>query len=158
MCSSDLNKAVRQAIDRNPPAIRSNRRPKIFFASQVAGAPPTIVLKCNEPALLDESWKRYLLGFLREVTPFQEVPIRLILRGRNEANDDLGSESRQDEVEPPELTELTDDQMLDPTEDADALELALDDLESDDLLTLEDEADEDADDQDDEADDDDLPA
>ena len=42
-----LNKAVRQAIDRNPPCIRSNRRPKIFFASQVAGAPPTIVLKCN---------------------------------------------------------------------------------------------------------------
>lgn len=153
-----LNKAVRQAIDRNPPPIRSNRRPKIFFASQVAGAPPTIVLKCNEPALLDESWKRYLLGFLREVTPFQEVPIRLILRGRNEANDDLGGGSRHDEVEPPELTELTDDQMLDPTEDADALELALDDLESDDLLTLEDEADQDVGDQEEAADDGDFRA
>ena len=34
----------------------------------------------------------------------------------------------------------------DPTEDAEALEQALDDLESDDLLTLEDNVDEDADD------------
>ena len=39
------------------------------------------------------------------------------------------------------MTELTDDQMLDPTEDAEALEQALDDLESDDLLTLEDDVD-----------------
>ncbi|MEJ7594899.1 MAG: hypothetical protein WKF77_25515 [Planctomycetaceae bacterium] len=151
-----LNKAVRMAIDKNPPHIRSNRRPKIFFASQVAGAPPTIVLKCNEPALLDESWKRYLLGFLREVTPFQEVPIRLILRGRNEANDDAVGDSRHEEVEPPELTELTDEQMLDPTEDAVALEQALDDLESDNLLTLDDETDGDV--GDDAAADDDLPA
>ena len=148
MSTGRLNKAVRMAIDRNPPPIRSNRRPKIFFASQVAGAPPTIVLKCNEPALLDESWKRYLLGFLREVTPFQEVPIRLILRGRNESEEELGGGSRRQEVEPPELTELTDDQMLDPTEDAEALEQALDDLESDDLLTLEDDVDVDADDDD----------
>ena len=91
--------------------------------------------------MLDESWKRYLLGFLREVTPFQEVPIRLILRGRNESEEELGGGSRRQEVEPPELTELTDDQMLDPTEDAEALEQALDDLESDDLLTLEDDVD-----------------
>jgi len=45
-------------------------------------APPTIVVKCNDPELFDESWKRYLLGFLREVSPFQEVPIRMIMRAR----------------------------------------------------------------------------
>ena len=126
MSTGRLNKAVRMAIDKNPPPIRSNRRPKIFFASQVAGSPPTIVLKCNEPALLDESWKRYLLGFLREVTPFQEVPIRLILRGRNESAEEFSNdEVASREVEPPELTELTDEQMLDPAEDAEAMERAL---------------------------------
>ena len=148
-----LNKTVRTAIDRNPPPIRANRRPKIFFASQVAGSPPTIVLKCNEPALLDESWKRYLLGFLREFTPFQEVPIRLILRGRNESAEDFEGvttwrASQEEEVEPPELTELTEEQMLDPTEDEAALEQALGDLDSDDLLTL-DESDEHASNEDD---------
>ncbi len=83
-----LNKAIRMAIDRNPPPIRKNRRPKIYYASQIAGVPPTIVLKCNDPTLLDESWKRYLLGFLREATPFQEVPIRLVLRARGETDPD----------------------------------------------------------------------
>jgi len=151
-----LNKAVRTAIDRNPPPIRANRRPKIFFASQVAGSPPTIVLKCNEPALLDESWKRYLLGFLREFTPFQEVPIRLILRGRNESADDFEGvttwRASQEEEEPPELTELSEEQMLDPTEDEAALEQALVDLDSDDLLSLDDESDEHAGNEDDEED------
>lgn len=89
MSTARLNKALRMAIDRNPPPMRQNRRPKIFYASQVAGAPPTIVLKCNDSSLLDESWKRYLLGFLRETTPFQEVPLRLILRGRNDNDPDV---------------------------------------------------------------------
>ena len=83
-----LNRAIRMAIDRNPPPVRKNRRPKIYYASQVDGVPPTFVLKCNDPGIMDESWKRYLLGFLREVTPFQEVPIRLILRARGEVDPD----------------------------------------------------------------------
>ena len=104
------------------------------------------MLKCNEPALLDESWKRYLLGFLREFTPFQEVPIRLILRGRNESADDFEGvttwRASQEEEEPPELTELSEEQMLDPNEDEAALEQALVDLDSDDVLSLDDESDE----------------
>lgn len=109
-----LNRAVRTAIARNPPPIRKNRRPKIFFASQVAGCPPTIVLKCNDATLLDNAWKRYLLGFLREVTPFREVPIRLILRGRGDQDLTLlkALESTDDGVaEPRDLSELTDEQL-----------------------------------------------
>lgn len=133
-----LNKAVRMAIDKNPPPVRSNRRPKIFYASQVAGTPPTIVLKCNDPTLLDESWKRYLLGFLREVTPFQEVPIRLILRGRNETDPDAGSTSHgRTAIDPPELTELSEDEMFDPNEDAAQFESESEEFEADDLLTHE---------------------
>jgi GTPase len=88
MSTGKLNRVVRMAIDRNPPPIRRNRRPKIYFASQIDATPPTIVLKCNDPTLLDESWKRYFLGFLREATPFQEVPIRLVLRARGETDPD----------------------------------------------------------------------
>lgn len=82
-----LNRLLRQALEKNPPPIRRNRRPKIYFGSQVDCVPPTIVLKCNEPALFDESWKRYLLGFLRETTPFEEVPIRVFYRARDEKDD-----------------------------------------------------------------------
>lgn len=79
-----LNRALQMAVKKNPPPHRKNRRPKIYYASQVAVSPPTIVVKCNEPKIFDEAWKRYLLGFLREVSPFQEVPIRLLLRSRSD--------------------------------------------------------------------------
>ena len=80
-----LNAALRAAVDRNPPPARKNRRPKVFYGTQVAVAPPTIVLKCNEPALFADDWKRYLLTALRESLPIQEVPIRLHFRPRGKA-------------------------------------------------------------------------
>jgi GTP-binding protein len=77
-----LNRIVRAAVVANPPPFRKNRRPKIFYATQVDTCPPTIVLKCNHPQLITPSWKRYLLGVFREELPFHEVPIRILMRGR----------------------------------------------------------------------------
>lgn len=138
-----LNKAIRLAIENSPPPMRKNRRPKIFFASQVAGSPPTIVLKCNDAALLDESWKRYLLGFLRETTPFHEVPIRLVLRSRNESDPDLlsgdagGHSVESDPNDPPEIGELSDELLA----NGDTAEISAADEElsfAGDILTLDD--------------------
>lgn len=75
-----LNKIVRAAIQNNQPPYSKNRRPKIFYATQVATEPPTIVLKCNESKLFTESWKRYLSGVLREQLPFKEIPVKLYYR------------------------------------------------------------------------------
>ena len=83
-----LNRVVEAAYRANPPRYQKNRRPKIFYATQVATEPPTIVLKCNEPKLFDNNWKRYLLGYMREELPFKEVPIRLYLRGRDKDDDE----------------------------------------------------------------------
>ncbi len=83
VATSQLNKVVRAAILNNMPPYRKNKRPKIFYATQVAIEPPTIVLKCNEPSLFDESWKRYLLGVLRENLLFKEVPIKIYMRQRS---------------------------------------------------------------------------
>ena len=115
--TAKLNRAVRSAIERNSPPMRKNRRPRIYFASQIAGSPPTIVLKCNDSTLLDEAWKRYLLGFLREATPFREVPIRLVLRSRNEIDPDAVTLPEDDQIEPPDLTELDDLGTDDPADD-----------------------------------------
>jgi len=78
-----LNAVVRAAVLRNRPPVRVNKQPKIFFATQVATAPPTIVLKCNYPKSIDQTWQRYLLGVLRENLPFQEVPIKVYFRSRD---------------------------------------------------------------------------
>lgn len=79
-----LNRILRNAIVRNRPPMRKNKIPKIYFATQVSTEPPTIVLKCNDPALFTRSWKRYLLGVLQEELPFTEVPIKLYMRPKSE--------------------------------------------------------------------------
>ena len=77
-----LNRILREAILQNRPPMRKARIPKIYYAVQVATQPPTIVLKCNDPTLFDNSWKRYLLGVLQEKLPFAEVPIKLYMRAK----------------------------------------------------------------------------
>ncbi|MGC1276493.1 MAG: ribosome biogenesis GTPase Der [Planctomycetaceae bacterium] len=81
-----LNEVVRDAIDRKQPPFKGNRRPKIYFATQVSTEPPTIVLKCNDPKLFSADWTRYLLSVLRERLPFPEVPIRLVFRAREQSD------------------------------------------------------------------------
>lgn len=85
--TGEINRVIRAAVVRNRPPVRRNQTPKIFFATQVATEPPTIVCKCNNPELFDNSWQRYLLSVIREELPFHEVPIRLYLRQREQADE-----------------------------------------------------------------------
>jgi GTPase len=80
--TGQLNRIVAAAIGRNPPPVCHGRRPKIFYATQVAVQPPTIVLFCNDPAMLSKPYRRYLLGVFRDEFPFAEVPVKLYLRQR----------------------------------------------------------------------------
>lgn len=82
-----LNRLLRAAIKLNPPRVRHNRRPKVYYGTQVATEPPTFVLKCNDASLIDDAWKRYLLGVFREQLPFNEVPIKVYFRSRTLAAD-----------------------------------------------------------------------
>ncbi len=83
-----LNRVLQEAVKANPPHIAKNRTPKLFFATQVATQPPTIVVKVNDPELFNPAWERYLLGKFREELPFKEVPIRLYLRGKGKGKGD----------------------------------------------------------------------
>ena len=87
-----LNKLVHHAIERNPPPLFKNRRPKIYYAAQVGVQPPTIVLVCNTPQAFAPQYRRYLLGVFRDQLDFGELPIKLYLNTRSR-------EDRRDEVE-----------------------------------------------------------
>jgi GTP-binding protein len=78
--TSELNRVLRQALDQHPPPLRQNRRPKVYFATQVASNPPTIVLFTNGPDLFDNTYQRYLLNAFRDQLPFKDIPIKLHLR------------------------------------------------------------------------------
>jgi GTP-binding protein len=93
-----LNKALKRAMEANPPVSKNGRRLKIFYMTQVSTQPPTIIVKCNNPDLLDEGWKRYLLGALRDQLPLKEVPIRLYFRGRNDKDADEVEETGRTET------------------------------------------------------------
>jgi GTPase len=83
--TGELNRVIQQAIAVQPPSLRYNRQGKIFFATQVATNPPTIVLFTNGPELFDNTYQRYLLKHLRDELPFHEVPIKMYLRPRRAA-------------------------------------------------------------------------
>jgi len=59
-----------------------NRRPKIFYGTQAAVAPPTFVFFANDAASVHFSYRRYLENQLRESFGYHGTPIRLIFRDR----------------------------------------------------------------------------
>lgn len=78
-----LNRLIRQALLVYPPPMIGPRRPRIYFASQVGTAPPMIVLKCSDPEAFPTSYRRYLLGILRDQLKFGEIPIRVFYEARD---------------------------------------------------------------------------
>jgi GTPase len=80
--TGELNRVLRAALDANPPSQKGKRLPKVYFASQVATEPPTIVLFTNGPELFDDVYRRYLTKHFRDHLPFGEVAIKLEFRAR----------------------------------------------------------------------------
>jgi GTP-binding protein len=54
--------------------------PNIYYATQVAANPVTILMFVNNTELFDDNYRRFIVGKLRELLPTSEVPIRLLTR------------------------------------------------------------------------------
>ncbi|MCB9850073.1 MAG: ribosome biogenesis GTPase Der [Phycisphaerales bacterium] len=81
--TGELNRVLEVALaGRGPSPKRGKKPPRIYYATQVGVAPPTIVCFVNHPQNIKEDYKRYLLNRMQEHLPFAEVPIRLIFRPR----------------------------------------------------------------------------
>jgi GTP-binding protein len=90
--TSYLNRLIRGAVERQPPPVFKNRRPKIYYCTQVSTEPPTIVIKCNNPKAFAPDYRRYLLSVLRDQLEFGEVPIKMYLQRREQSDerDEMG--------------------------------------------------------------------
>ena len=77
-----LNTVVRQIMEERRPSTTSGRRARIYYATQTDVAPTTIVLFVNNPAYLQESYQRFMVHRFRELLPYPQVPIRLVIRQR----------------------------------------------------------------------------
>jgi GTP-binding protein len=98
--TSELNDAVRDTLDANPPPMHHQGRPKVYYATQVDVEPPTIVLFCNNPKAFSAGYRRYLLTALRDRLPFAEVPIRLYLRRREQSRGARNEPGKSGETAP----------------------------------------------------------
>jgi GTP-binding protein len=80
--TSELNRIVREALDRHAPATKQPRKLKIYYATQVRVDPPTFLFHINDKKLLHHTYERYLEKCLRAEYPFTGTPIRFSFRPR----------------------------------------------------------------------------
>jgi GTP-binding protein len=80
--TAELNRVLRAATERQQPPVVKGRRPKIFYGTQAAVAPPTFVFFANDAAAVHFSYRRYLENRIRDEFGFHGTPIKLIFRDR----------------------------------------------------------------------------
>ena len=83
-----LNRLLQSILTATPPPIRSGRRFKILYATQVdrrENEPipiPRFLLFVNDPDALPDSYRKHIDSRLREQEAFMGLPILLKFRGR----------------------------------------------------------------------------
>jgi GTP-binding protein len=90
LSTAKVNQAIRQILEERQPSTPSGRRARIYYATQIEVAPPTIVLFVNNPVYFDQAYERFIVNRLRDLLPYPEVPIRLIIRQREQRGKEAG--------------------------------------------------------------------
>ena len=85
--TAELNRIVREAIDKQAPPTKAGKRLKIYYASQVRTDPPTFLFHVNDTELVHFSYERYLENQIRKVYEFLGTPLRLSFRLRSRAKE-----------------------------------------------------------------------
>ncbi|MBN2471127.1 MAG: ribosome biogenesis GTPase Der [Anaerolineae bacterium] len=80
--TSELNRIVREAVDRHAPPSKAGKRLKIYLAQQVRTDPPTLLFHVNDTRLVHFTYERYLENRIRKHYPFTGTPLRLTFRPR----------------------------------------------------------------------------
>ncbi|MGD8440323.1 MAG: ribosome biogenesis GTPase Der [Holophagae bacterium] len=80
--TTELNRVVRRAFDRNPPSTAGARHPKLYYCTQVHNRPPGFVLFTNLDRQPHFSWTRYMENVMRDAFSLEGVPFRVMIRGR----------------------------------------------------------------------------
>ena len=83
MPTADVNRLLREAVERHPPHAKGTRRLKFLYAAQVRTDPPLILFHVNDPKQVHFSYKRYLENQFRAAYEFEGTPIRMSFRTRD---------------------------------------------------------------------------
>ena len=83
LLTSAVNDCLQQAWSRRPPHDRRGRELKLFYATQIAVEPPTIIAFVNYPESLTPAFIRYLEHQLRDKFGFEGSPLKLLFQPRH---------------------------------------------------------------------------
>ena len=77
-----LNRWLETMLEAHPPPLVEGRRLRIRYMTQIKTRPPTFALFVSRPADLPESYLRYLTSGLRADLGLRGIPIRMVMRKR----------------------------------------------------------------------------
>jgi GTP-binding protein len=78
----ELNKVLADATRAQAPPSVHGKRPRFYYATQTATAPPTITIFASAPQLLQVAYERYLANAFRAAFRLHGTPLRLRFRQR----------------------------------------------------------------------------
>jgi GTPase len=78
-----LNTCIQDAQKRHQAPAWHGRPIRLFFATQVRVAPPSLVVHTSHPEGIDITYKRFVLNRLREAFDFEGIPIQVWYRKRD---------------------------------------------------------------------------
>jgi GTP-binding protein len=78
--TSDLNAFLQKAVSRRHPPAKESKHIKLNYMTQTDISPPSFLIFCNHPKLIDRSYANYLENQVREEFGFSGVPIRIKFR------------------------------------------------------------------------------
>ncbi len=79
----EMNEFLKMIIAKNPPKHPTHKRIKFYYASQVDTHPPIFVFSVNNPTLVTENYKRYILNQIYHAFDFEGVTIKIKYKGRS---------------------------------------------------------------------------
>jgi GTP-binding protein len=78
--TNEVNDLLLADIGAFPPRSRSGKEIKIKFVTQVRAKPPVFAFFCNEPKLVDDTYRRFLENKIRGHFTFSGVPVILTFK------------------------------------------------------------------------------
>jgi len=82
-----LNSIIRDATLAHPAPSMGGKPFRIYYCSQPAVHPPVFVFHCNDPELVQSSYKRFLENVIRQNFDFTGVPLTLEFRERRRSEE-----------------------------------------------------------------------
>jgi GTP-binding protein len=81
--TGQLNKFIEACLQKYHPPLIIGKRLRIYYMTQIELNPPKFILFVNNPTLMTESYRKYLINQFREVYTYSGCPLILDLRGKN---------------------------------------------------------------------------